>query len=220
MGRLLLIIGLFIGGNIEAFCSSADDAFLEGFWYDSYPVNDSSGGFLFWENGSFTYFHQSNQNIERRYLGASGIWRINNDAIEIEIKRHYFLQNPVILQNMPSGKYAIGADNTVKYLDVDDSKWERIGGKKDFIIAHFPSLFVKKNTEDKGIELPCILLSQIDNGIITEKIKYYKTQKLSNLSADVIGTIDMFKKAKKGKKGEWYPGNPIQVMNSGNSTSK
>jgi len=210
MKIFIIIVTFLIGLSSLAYCAPQGNSPLEGFWYDSYPVNDSSGGFLFLENGEFYYFHLSDQNIERRYIGTFGEWRILTNNIEIKIEKHFFLQNPVVQQNAPSGKYAIGADNTIKYLAINNSDWQKIGDIQKIISAHFPSLFVKKGAIDKGIELPSVRLPQINNAEISENIFFYQTQTLDNLSADVSETVQLLKNAKRGLEKEWYIGNPIR----------
>lgn len=211
MRRFLILIFVLLGISSYIFCSPDTDNPFEGFWYDDYPVNDSSGGFLFLNNDKFIYFHQSNSNLEHRYMGSSGIWKMNDNFVEIKIEKHFFLQNPVVLQNAPAGKYLIGSDNSVKYLDIDKPYWEKICDKNDLVIAHFSSMYVMKGVKDDGLDFPCISFPEINNGIISKKRKYYKYQMLNNLDIEVTTTLETFNKAKQGNKGEWYPGNPIQV---------
>lgn len=219
MKRFIIFITFLVGLSSIVCCSPKGQNLLEGFWYDSYPMNDSSGGFLFMANGEFYYFHLSNQNIERRFLGSYGEWRIKTNDIEIRIEKHFFLQNPVILKNAPAGKYLIGADNIIKYLDVKNTDWRKIGDLQEINSAHFPSMFVQKGIVDKGLEFPCILLPQINNAIITESILYYQTEMLDNLSSDVIDTVKKLKNSKKGTQEEWSPGNPIQVIDTSKNSS-
>ena len=216
MKRFIIIVTILVGLCSLSYSAPQGNSLLEGFWYDSYPLNDTSGGFLFLENGEFYYFHLSDQNIERRYIGTFGEWRILTNNIEIKIEKHFFLQNPVVLQNTPSGKYAIGADNIIKYLTINNSNWQKIGDIQKISSTHFPSLFVKKGAIDKGIELPSIRLPQINNAEISENIFFYQTQTLDNLSSDVSDTVQLLKNAKQGLEKEWHIGNPIQI----NQTSK
>jgi hypothetical protein len=193
-------------------CSSATKNTINGFWYDSYPLNDSSGGYLFYPQGEFVYFHPDNKNMEHRYWGSSGEWQINNDAIEIKMLKHYYLERPVQLQNAPSGKYAVGINNPIKYLKVIKPEWELIGYMQDYRVALFENDMEAKILSANTLELPSILLAQINNGKIAEKVKYYNTQDAKNTSADVKGNINIFRNAKKGSKNEWSPGNPYEVI--------
>ena len=214
MRRIYSILSFLIVLIFLISCSPKANNPLEGFWYDSYPMNDSSGGFLFLKNGDLYYFHLSDQNIERRYIGSFGEWRINSNEIEIKLIKHFFLKNPVILQNAPAARYAIGSDNYIKYLSIAKSSWQKIGNIQQITVAHFPSMVIQKNTVDNGIDLPCIKLPMINNAEISEQTLYYQTETLSNLSSEVSGTVLQLKNAKKGTEGEWRPGNPVQVIQS------
>lgn len=219
MKRICSILSFFIVLTSLISCSPKANNPLEGFWYDSYPMNDSSGGFLFLKNGDLYYFHLSDQNIERRYIGSFGEWRITSNNIEIKLTRHFFLKNPVVLQNSPAARYAIGSDNYIKYLNIANSNWQKIGDIQQITVAHFPSMVIQKNTIDKGIDLPCIMLPMINNAEIAEPILYYQTEKLSNLSSEVSDTMLQLKNAKKGTEKEWHPGNPVQVIQSTEDTA-
>jgi hypothetical protein len=192
---------------------------LEGFWDDSYPVNDSSGGFLFLKNRVFYYFHLSNKNIERRYVGSFGEWRISNSDIEIKITKHFFLQNPVILQNSPAAKYLIGSNNHFRYLDLTKSDWQKIGDIEKIMMTHFPSMFKQKGVADEGVILPCVMLPLIDNAEIKESTLYYQTETGRSLSFYVTDMVKKLKNAKKGTEKEWHPGNPVQVIQSTEDTA-
>jgi hypothetical protein len=83
---------------------------------------------------------------------------------------------------------------------------------QDYRVALFENDMEAKILSANTLELPSILLAQINNGKIAEKVKYYNTQDAKNTSADVKGNINIFRNAKKGSKNEWSPGNPYEVI--------
>jgi hypothetical protein len=113
------------------------------FWADSFPVSSGTNGYVFFPNYDFVYTNLifNEENIKKKYAGALGKWKIENNLIYLLKEYDFYFEKDLIIIN--KYKFEIGKDNPLKAIKNDNNQWEIIGKISSYIDTTFDTLMIE-----------------------------------------------------------------------------
>jgi len=151
---------------------------LVGVWGDTFPMPAGLDGYAFLKNGRFIHFGLSTINIQKRYQGSVGNWKIQNDSVLIQIESNFYWDKDYI--EGPSG---MDADPSAKLIKkkTNSDEWLTLGNLSTAVNG-----FARM-----GVVFPLKMrLRRIDDGKLAEEPReYYRFDDGNDLAKEQVTII-------------------------------
>ena len=148
-----------------------------GVWCTEFPIPSSANGFGFFPNGLFVYCDYSDMvNIDSKYDGALGAWKVENNEIWVRVISHYYWQNPYV--ETPFG-FIVDEKNILLHDKSTHNDWICIG---EMIIE-------KTNINDE--EIKTLELNYFQNSVVKPKKIFFQTKGIKAIEGGTAGPISL-----------------------------